>query len=95
MIIIWIHDKTNEIYKHNNKAIRFNARFLLRVCAVPIRCVFVDVCFVYSSFVCIFAFAYIFKSKVHCGSAVRFGQALPGYPITAHHLYAFLLYLDC
>jgi len=28
---------------------------------------------------------------VHCRSAVRFGQALPGYLITAHHLYACLL----
>jgi len=37
----------------------------------------------------------IHVSEVHCGSAVRFGRALPGYPITAHHLYAFLLYLDC
>jgi len=49
----------------------------------------------YSLFVCISAFVYVFKSKVHCGSAVRFGRALPGFPITAHHLYAFLLYLDC
>jgi len=32
----------------------------------------------------------IHVSEVHCGSAVRFGQALPGYLITAHHLYAFL-----
>jgi len=42
---------------------------------------------------CIPAFAYFFTvaSKVHCGSAVRFGQALPGYLITAHHLYASLL----
>ena len=37
--------------------------FLLRVCAVPTCCVFVDGCFVYSSFVCMFAFAYISKSK--------------------------------
>jgi len=28
--------------------------------------------------------------EVHCGSAVRFGQALLGYLITAHHLYASL-----
>jgi len=28
--------------------------------------------------------------EVHCGSAVRFGQALPGLLITAHHLYASL-----
>ena len=27
-------------------------------------------------------------SEVHCESAVRFGQVLPGYLITAHHLYA-------
>ena len=32
----------------------------------------------------------IHVSKVHCGSAVRFGQALPAYLITAHHLYASL-----
>jgi len=32
------------------------------------------------------AFAYFFTSKVHCGSAVRFGQALLAYLITAHHL---------
>jgi hypothetical protein len=30
-------------------------------------------------------------SKVHCGSAVQFGGALPGFPIAAHHLRAFLL----
>jgi len=33
----------------------------------------------------------IHVSKIHCGSAVRFGQALPGYLITAHHLYASLM----
>jgi len=27
----------------------------------------------YSSFVCIYARAYVYKSKVHCESAVRFG----------------------
>jgi len=32
----------------------------------------------------------IHVSEVHCGSAVRFGQALSGFLITAHHLYAFL-----
>ena len=30
-------------------------------------------------------------SEVHCGSAVRLSQALPGYLITAHHMYACLL----
>jgi len=40
---------------------------------------------------CILVFAYFFTSKVHCGSAVRFDQALPGFLITAHHLYASLL----
>jgi len=29
-------------------------------------------------------------SEVHCGSAVRFGQALPGYLSTAHRLYTSL-----
>ena len=33
----------------------------------------------------------IHVSEVHCGSAVRFGQALPGFLIAAHHLYASLL----
>jgi len=33
----------------------------------------------------------IHESEVHCGSAVRFGQALPGFLITTHHLYASLL----
>ena len=47
-------------------------------------CVLFCSSFVYTSF------AYFFTSKVHCGSAVRFGQALPGYLITAHHLYASL-----
>ena len=28
--------------------------------------------------------------EVHCGSAVRFGQALPGFLITAHYLYSSL-----
>ena len=39
----------------------------------------------------ILAFAYFFTSKVHSRSAVRFGQALLGFLITAHHLYASLL----
>ena len=42
---------------------------------------------------CILAFAYFFTSKVHRGSAVKFGQALPGFLITAHHLYASLIEL--
>jgi len=33
-------------------------------------------------------------SEVNCGSAVRFGQTLPGCLITTHHLYASLLYLS-
>jgi len=33
----------------------------------------------------------IHMSEVHCRSAVRFGQALPGYLITAHHLYVSLM----
>jgi len=32
----------------------------------------------------------IHVSEVHCESAVRFGQALPGFLITAHHVYASL-----
>jgi len=33
-------------------------------------------------------YAFAIHSIFHCGSAVWFGQALPGYLITAHHLYA-------
>jgi len=33
----------------------------------------------------------IHVSKVHYGSAVPFGQALPDFLITAHHLCAFLM----
>jgi len=32
----------------------------------------------------------IYMSEVRCGSTIRFGQALPGYLITVHLLYAFL-----
>jgi len=35
----------------------------------------------FPSFVSISAFACVFKSKVHCVSAVRFGCALPGFPM--------------
>jgi len=34
----------------------------------------------------------IHVSTVHRGSAVRFSQALPGFRITSHHLYASLMY---
>jgi len=34
----------------------------------------INVCLFCSSFVCISAFPYIFKPKVHCWSAVRFGR---------------------
>jgi len=41
-----------------------------------------DLCILFfPSFVCISAFAYVFNYKVHCGSAVRFGRALPGFPM--------------
>jgi len=33
----------------------------------------------------------IHVSEIYCRSAVRFGQALSGYPITAHHLCVSLL----
>ena len=36
----------------------------------------------------------IHVSEVHCGSSVRFGQALPDYLITAHHLYASLTWKE-
>ena len=60
----------------------------------------VFVCFVLF-FVCVYLRLRIqlsfSTSKVNCGSAVRhgLGQALATYLITAHHVYAFLLYLDC
>jgi len=31
------------------------------------------------------------ESKIHCRSAVRFGRASPGFFITTHHAYAFLM----
>jgi len=34
------------------------------------------------------------ESKVHCGSAVRFGRAFPDFLITAHHACTFLLELE-
>jgi len=47
-----------------------------------------------SLFFCLYVCVlYVSKSKVHCVSAVRFGKALQGFLITAHHLCAFLLYL--
>jgi len=74
------------------------------------KSVLVHVCFFYSSFVRIPAYANVYfkttiikqniktirlknnirVSEVHSGSAVRFGQAFPGFLITAHHLYASL-----
>ena len=61
-----------------------------------------DLCFVLFLVCCVSANANVyFKTtfKGSCvrgplrpgGSAVRFGQALPGFLITAHHLYASLL----
>jgi len=35
------------------------------------------------------------RPRVHCGSSDQFGQALPGYLITAHHLYAFESLIVC
>ena len=61
--------------------------YMLRVCG----CVFC--LFLLCLYICVCEYLQI--PKVHCGSAVRFGRALPGYPITTHYLYAFLLYLDC
>jgi len=43
-----------------------------------LRLLFCICVLLYFSFVCISAFAYFFASKVHCGSAVRSCQALPG-----------------
>jgi len=46
-----------------------------------------DVCFLFcDSFVCISAYGGVFTSKVHFGSAVRFGRDSANYLITAHHL---------
>jgi len=53
-------------------------------------------CFVLFLVVGISAYANVYFNitfkypEVHCRSAVRFGQALPGYLITAHYLYASL-----
>ena len=55
-------------------------------------------CLSHLSFVCISAYANVYVKTtsestspcVHCGSAIRFGQALLGFLIPAHHLYASL-----
>ena len=70
------------------------------VLVVHVACLWICVLF-FLSVVTISACAYVFKSKVHCGSvfkskvhcgsAVRFDRALPGFLITAHQFYAFLL----
>jgi len=59
-------------------------RYLLRL-VVHVACLWMCV-FLYFFFICSSAYAYVFKSKVDCGSAVRFGRALLGFPINAHHL---------
>jgi len=68
---------------------------LFRMVANHICCVFVHVRSVLFLF-CLYimaAYAYDFKSEVHCGSAL--GPGASGLPVTAHHFYAFLLYLEC
>ena len=60
------------------------------VLVVHVACLRMCVLFDFS-FVCISAYVYVFKCKVHCGSAVRFGGESMDHLITAHHLYAFLL----
>ena len=37
------------------------------------------------------ALAYDFKSKTHCGNAVRYGRALASVTLTAHHMYVILI----
>jgi len=56
-----------------------------------IQCVFLDVCSVLFLFCFISVYAYIFKHKFHCGSAIQFSQESADHLITANQLYAFLL----
>ena len=37
------------------------------------------------------ALAYDFKSKTHCGNAVRYGRALASVTLTAHHMFVILI----
>ena len=64
--------------------------FLFRVFVVHNACLRNCVLFS-SSFVSMSAYAHAFKSKVHRGSAVRFGRESADHLIIAHHLYAFLM----
>ena len=73
--------------------------FLVHVCFVPfIVCLYICICESLlqnnnhkTKHKTILLQNNIHVSEVHCGSAVRFGQALLGYLITAHHLYASLM----
>jgi len=80
---IRINDNSNLHLYINNEMQKIKFHYVFVFCSIPrllYRCVF----------------KYLLEnniivSGVHCGSAVRFGQALPGFLITAHHLYASLL----
>ena len=87
------HNITNEMSKSNIKFIPIqNKNVIVHVCFVLfLVCLYVCVCeCLLPNNMRMYTSKYIHRSEVHCGSAVRFGQALPGYLITAHHLYASL-----
>ena len=83
-IIKYVHKQINQYDYLSKKFVIVHSDTLIKLnyCCGRVFCSILRLC--------VLAFAYFFTSKVHCGSAVRFGQALPGFLITAHHLYASL-----
>ena len=99
---IWVWWRTwVQIPKSNIKFIPFqNKSAIVHVCFVLFSRLFVYLCIwistskttiIKQNIKIILLQNNIHMSEVHCGIAVWFGQALPGYLITAHHLYASLL----
>jgi len=68
----------------------FQNYLLFRVCVVHPCCVFTDVCFVLFLF-CLSTCMCVCLQFQGSIAGVPSCQALPGFPITAHHLCAFLL----
>jgi len=68
--VIWLQS-SNAMYKGKNKQMRskkINSCFGC-VLFIHVACLWMCILF-YSSFVCLYMYAYDFKSKVHCGSAL-------------------------
>jgi len=69
----YVNKQLNDLDKMKNQ-------FLLRMCFLHTCCVFMMCGLFYSSIVCLYVYAYDFKSKVHCGNALGPGTSgLPYY----------------